>query len=63
MLSDVLGRALPLTIETVMLPFKGKIIYDSFIIPMPLTYGKGARVAFKEMHDKALKHGIITSLE
>jgi hypothetical protein len=62
-MSNVLGRALPLTIETVILPFKGKIIYDSFIIPMPLTYGKGARAAFKEMHDKALKHGIITSLE
>jgi hypothetical protein len=52
-----------LTIETVILPFKGKIIYDSFIIPMPLTYGKGARAAFKEIHDKALKHGVITSLE
>jgi hypothetical protein len=62
-ISNVLRRPLPLTIETVILPFKGKIIYDSFIIPMPLTYGKGARAAFKEMHDKALKHGVITSLE
>jgi len=62
-ISNVLRRPLPLTIETVILPFKGKIIYDSFIIPMPLAYGKGARAAFKEMHDKALKHGVITSLE
>ncbi|MDW7668452.1 MAG: SEC-C metal-binding domain-containing protein [Bacillota bacterium] len=62
-ISNVLRRPLPLTIETVILSFKGKIIYDSFMIPMPVTYGKGARAAFKEMYDNAKEHGIITSLE
>ncbi len=62
-ISTVLRRPLPLTIETVILPFKGKIIYDSFMIPMPVTYGKGARAAFKEMYDNAIKHGIIKNLD
>ncbi|WP_419822808.1 hypothetical protein [Anoxybacterium hadale] len=50
-------------IETVLLPFKGKIIYDSFMSSMPIGFAEGAKATFREMYNKAIKHGIITSLE
>jgi hypothetical protein len=61
--ANTLHRNLPATIETVLLPFKGKIIYDSFMSSMSIGYGEGAKAAFCEMYEKAIKHGIITSLE
>ena len=61
--ANTLRRDLPAQIETVLLPFKGKIIYDSFISSMPIGFGEGAKAAFREMHDKAIRHGISTSLE
>lgn len=61
--ANTLNRKLPAQIETVLLPFKGKIIYDSFIGTMPIGFGEGAKAAFRDMYDKAIKHGIITSLE
>jgi hypothetical protein len=61
--ANTLQRNLPAQIETVLLPFKGKIIYDSFMRTMPIEFAEGAKAAFREMYDKAMKHGIITSLE
>ena len=61
--ANTLRRGLPAQIETVLLPFKGKIIYDSFISSMSIGFGEGAKAAFYEMHDKAMKFNIITSLE
>lgn len=61
--ANTLQRKLPAQIEAVLLPFKGKIIYDSFMSSMPIGYAEGAKAAFREMYDKAIKHGIITSLE
>ena len=61
--ANALQRNLPVQIETVLLPFKGKIIYDSFIGTMPIGFAEGAKEAFRGMYDKAIKHGIITSLE
>lgn len=61
--ANTLQRNLPAQIETVLLPFKGKIIYDSLLGSMPISYAEGAKAAFREMYDKAIKHGIITSLE
>ena len=62
-IANVLRRDLPVQIETVLLPFKDKIIYDSFMSSMPIGFAEGARAAFHEMYDKAIKYGIITSLE
>ncbi|MDD2484572.1 MAG: SEC-C metal-binding domain-containing protein [Eubacteriales bacterium] len=61
--ANALRRDLPAQLETVLLPFKGKIIYDSFMNTMPIGFGEGSRAAFREMYDKAIKYGIITSLE
>ncbi len=62
-IANTLQQQLPVQIETVLLPFKGKIIYDSFMSSMPIGFAEGARAAFREMYDKAKKHGIIISLE
>lgn len=62
-IAKVLQRDLPAQIETVLLPFKGKIIYDSYINAMQIRYGEGVRDVLREIYDKAIKYGIITSLE
>lgn len=62
-ISNTLQRELPAQVETVLLPFKGKIIYDSFMSSMQIEFKEGAKAAFREMYDNAIKHGIITSLE
>lgn len=61
--ANTLPVNLPVVIETVLLPFEGKIIYDSFMSSMSISYGKGAKSAFQEMYSKAIKYGIITSLD
>ncbi|MEA4902883.1 YecA family protein [Desulfitobacterium sp.] len=62
-IANTLLQELPVQIETVLLPFKGKIIYDSFMSSVPIRFAEGAKAAFREMYDKAIKYGIITSLE
>ena len=60
--ANTLRRDLPTQIETVLLPFKGKIIYDSFISYMQIGFGEGTKSVFRRIYNKAIKHGIITSL-
>ncbi len=62
-LANTLRQKLPASIETVLLPFKGKIIYDSFISSLSISYQEGAKAAFRQMYAKAVEHGIITNLE
>ncbi|MBN2852917.1 MAG: SEC-C domain-containing protein [Clostridia bacterium] len=61
--ANVLKQELPTQAETVLLPFKGKIIYDSFMNTMPVKLLEGAKKFMQELYDVAKKHGIITSLE
>ncbi|HHY81647.1 MAG TPA: hypothetical protein GX505_03080 [Clostridiales bacterium] len=61
--ANTLQRSLPAQIETVLLPFKGKIVYDTFISSMNIGFGEGAKSFLREIFEKAIKHGIITSLE
>lgn len=62
-LADAMQRELPLQFEAVLLPFKDKIIYDSFLSSIPIAFGDGMKRAFREMYDKAQPYGIITHLE
>jgi hypothetical protein len=62
-MAAVLKKDLPAQAEGVLLPFKGKIIYDSFLNTMSIKLMEGARKFVQELYDKAKKHGIITSLE
>jgi hypothetical protein len=56
-------RELPIQIETVLLPFKDKIIYDSFMTSLPIGFAEGAKRAFREMYETALKNGIAASFK
>jgi hypothetical protein len=60
--ADVMQRELPAQFETVLLPFKDKIIYDSFISSMPIGFAEGAKRMFREIYENAGKSGIITCL-
>ncbi len=61
MLSD---KKMPLLVEAVLLPFKGKIVHDSFIAPYSISFGGGAKENFVQFYKEANdKHGIITSLD
>ena len=61
-LANVLPYELPIVIETVLLPFKDKIVYDTLIGTREIRYGKGAKDMFAELYKNALEKGITTSL-
>ncbi|MCL2150050.1 MAG: hypothetical protein FWH51_03860 [Dehalococcoidia bacterium] len=61
-LSDAMQRDLPVQFETVLLPFKDKIIYDSFMNIIPIFFTEGAKKVFREMYENALKRGIMAGL-
>lgn len=57
-------KKMPLLVEAVLLPFKGKIVHDSFIAPYGISFGGGAKESFVQFYKEANdKHGIITSLD
>lgn len=60
---NVIGPHLPLWVETALLPFKGKIVYDGLMSSYSISFGPGVRRSLNE-HYKAAKDrlGIVTSL-
>jgi hypothetical protein len=60
---NTLNRELPVQVDMVLIPFKGHIIYDSFLNSYSISYGEGAKASFKEWYDEALTKGMVTSLE
>lgn len=62
-LADAMQRELPIQLETVLLPFKDKIIYDSFMSSMPIKFAEGAKKALREMYETSLEHGVIIKLD
>jgi hypothetical protein len=58
------SQALPVLVKAVLLPFEGKIIYDSLLAPYPVTFGSGIRSNLNEDYRQAQERGgVITSLE
>lgn len=59
----LLGRPLPALIETVLLPFRDKIVYDGVVSTFNIAFGAGVRRSLAETYknSKAV-HGIVTSL-
>ena len=54
----------PIMVNTVLLPFKGRIIYDGILIPYNMFFGGGIREELKEIYLTAKQNGrIIESLE
>lgn len=60
---ELLGPYLPAMVETVLLPFMGKIIYDGLMSVSPVLFGGGARKGLMDdLREAEHKFGIITSL-
>ncbi len=58
------GRPLPILVDAVLLPYKGKIIYDGLCRSYDIYLGAGIRAGLKEEYLAAKQNGrIITSLE
>lgn len=62
-LEDVVGPDLPRLIQTVLLPFRDKIIYDGLVAGYNITFGGGIKRMLNDDYQQAKKaFGIITSL-
>jgi hypothetical protein len=60
---DLMGAYLPVLTETVLLPFKGKIIYDGLMSSYNISFGGGVRRSLNESFKEAKERlGIVTSL-
>jgi hypothetical protein len=62
-LEDLIGHRLPHLCKAVLLPFKGRIVYDGMLAGYNITFGSGIRRRLKESYDDANeRRGIITTL-
>jgi hypothetical protein len=60
---EIVGPYLPLYVEAVLLPFEGRIIYDSLLVPYNVFFGSGIRASLKDAYrDAQEREGIITTL-
>src|SRR6516164_666536 len=60
---ELVGPYLPVLTETVLLPFKGMIVYDGLMTSYRISFGPGIRRSLNESFREAkARHGIITSL-
>jgi hypothetical protein len=56
--------ALPVLVEAVLLPFEGKIVYDSLLTSYPVTFGSGIRRNLNDDYRQVQERGgVTTSLE
>ena len=62
-LEEIVPYRPPVMVETVLLPFGDRIIYDSFIAAFGVSFGKGSRDNLKSSYDKAKETvGIIENM-
>jgi hypothetical protein len=55
---------LPIMIQTVLIPFNGKIIFDSLIERKNISFGRNMRQSFNDEYNEIRKkHGIISIIE
>jgi hypothetical protein len=60
---ELIGPYLPVLTETVLLPFKGMIVYDGLMSSYRISFGPGIRRMLNESFKEAkARHGIVTSL-
>ncbi len=58
------GQPLPILVQAALLPFRGQIVYDSFLQSYNIFFGGGIRERLKEEYMAAQQNGrIITTLE
>jgi hypothetical protein len=60
---ELVGPYLPVLTETVLLPFRDKIVYDGLMSSYPISFGGGIKRMLNESFKEAkARHGIVTSL-
>ena len=60
---DLVGHRLPHLCQAVLLPFKGRIVYDGMLAGYNVRFGSGIRRRLKESYDAAKqRQGIVTSI-
>ncbi|HMP57772.1 MAG TPA: DUF6398 domain-containing protein [Gemmatales bacterium] len=60
---ELIGPYLPVLTQTVLLPFKGVIVYDGLMSSYNISFGPGIRRSLNESFKNAkTQHGIVTSL-
>jgi hypothetical protein len=62
-IEEIIGPYLPIYVNAVLLPFEGKIIYDSLLVPYNVSFGGGIRRDLNDSYRNVQEHeGIITTL-
>lgn len=62
-IEKVVGPDLPVLIETVLLPFKGRIVYEGLVSNYNISFGGNFRRSLNESYNEAKeRYGIVTSL-
>ena len=60
---ELIGPCLPVLTQTVLLPFKDRIVYDGLMSSYSISFGSGIRRGLNEsFKDAKERHGIVTSL-
>jgi hypothetical protein len=60
---EIVGTPLPVYVQAVLLPFEGRIIYDSLLAPYPIAFGPGIRRSLREAYrDAQEREGVLTAL-
>jgi hypothetical protein len=60
---ELIGPYLPVLTQTVLLPFKGVIVYDGLLSAYRISFGPGIRRSLNESYKEAkARHGIVASL-
>ncbi len=60
---ELVGPYLPVLTETVLLPFKDRIVYDGLLNAYRISFGPGIRRSLNDSYKEAkTRHGIVTSL-
>jgi hypothetical protein len=62
-IEEVIPMPPPCMVEATLLPFEGKIIYDSLLVGYPIGFGPGIRASLNDTYRAAQEHGrLLTSL-
>jgi len=60
---DLIGSYLPRMVETVLLPFQGRIVYDGLLSGYNISFGGGIKRSLNDSYRQAKsRQGIVTSL-
>ena len=60
---ELIGPYLPVLTQTVLLPFKGMIVYDGLMSSYNISFGPGIRrISTQDFKEAKARHGIVTSL-